>query len=154
MDGRRATIAWVASAWLASAVALGTATGSAAAPIQSQDTNWSGVVMELTEVKRKENVLTVKLKLVNSSDGDASVELPYQASDYDKFYVTAKDKKYMILRDSEKVPVAAPAKGDFKLAKGASFTWWAKYPAPPPEVTKIEFYTPDAPPFEDVPITD
>lgn len=129
-------------------------TSAFAAPLQSQDTNAAGVVMEVSEVKRKEGVLTIKIKLVNTSDAEAAFRLPWGSSDYDQFYVTAKDKKYLVLRDSEKTPVASPSKGEFKLAKGASFSWWARYPAPPAEVTKLDFYTPDAPPFEDLPITD
>lgn len=137
---------------LAALVWLGTS--ASAAPLQSQDTNVGGVVMEVSEVKRKEGVLTIKIKLVNTSDAEAELRLPWGSSDYDQFYVTAKDKKYLVLRDSEKTPVAAAPKGNFKLAKGASFSWWAKYPAPPADVTKLDFYTPDAPPFEDLPITD
>jgi hypothetical protein len=38
--------------------------------------------------------------------------------------------------------------------KGGQYTWWAKFPAPPPEVKKITLMTPVTSPFEDIPITD
>jgi hypothetical protein len=40
------------------------------------------------------------------------------------------------------------------LAPDATWTWWAKYPAPPAEVKSVSYFTSVAPPFEDIPITD
>jgi hypothetical protein len=40
------------------------------------------------------------------------------------------------------------------LDPGKTYLWWAKYPAPPAEVKKINFMMPITSPFEDVPITD
>jgi hypothetical protein len=71
----------------------------------------------------------------------------------DKFYLTAGAKKFLVLRDSGKVPLASP--DDYAtVAKGASYIWYAKFPAPPDEVKKISFYTPFTPPFENIPIAD
>jgi hypothetical protein len=122
--------------------------------IQSQDTNIDGVVAEITQAQRKEGVLTVRLRLRNTSDAAKTVALPYNSDDYDKVYVTAGKKKYLILRDSAKVAIASPPAGSMALAKGASFIWWAKFPAPAAGDTKFSLYTSIAPPFEDVPISD
>jgi hypothetical protein len=123
--------------------------------IQSQDTNFGGIVGEITQVKRKDGVLTIKLRLRNTSSEAANLKL-INSSDYDSYYVTAADKKYFVLRDTEEVPLAPKSSGDFwvEIAKDGAYTWWAKYPAPPAEVTSVTYYTPLAAPFEDLPITD
>jgi hypothetical protein len=75
---------------------------------------------------------------------------------FDAYYVLAGSKKYFILRDDEKVPLAPAASYDGSLGitipKGGSWTWWAKYPAPPESQATITYITPLTPPFEDVPI--
>ena len=40
------------------------------------------------------------------------------------------------------------------LKPGGSWLWWAKYPAPPAGVKKINYYTAHTAPFEDIPISD
>jgi hypothetical protein len=153
-------IASIAQVLVAGALGLIVASTSPAPPataqtkvIQSQDTNIDGVVAEITQAQRKEGVLTVRLRVRNTSDAQKTVAFPWGLDDYDKFYVTAGKKKYLILRDSAKVPLASPPTGSKELAKGASFVWWAKFPAPA-DGSKFSFYTSIAPPFEDVPITD
>jgi len=125
--------------------------------IQSQDTNVGGLVADITQCKRKDGVLTLKVRLRNTSDKKANVYFTNGYGTYDKYYLTAGDKKYFVLRDSEGVPLATD-NGDgytnIDIEKDGSYTWWAKYPAPPTEVTSVSFYTAFAPPFEDVPITD
>jgi hypothetical protein len=149
---------------LAAALAMGRPSSAqaptapaAAAPLQTQDTNVSGVVAELTECKRKEGVLTVKIRFRNTSGAEARVDL-ISGRNYDQYYVTAQSKKYFILRDSEQTPLA-PATDGFgglgvKLPANGTWTWWAKYPAPPPEVKSVSYFTPLGAPFEDVPVTD
>jgi hypothetical protein len=129
----------------------------AAPPIQSQDTNTEGIVAELIECKREEGVLTIKLRLRNTTDKPADVTL-IKDRNYDAYYVTAESKKYFVLRDSEKNPLAPQGDGfgylRAKLGKGGTYVWWAKYPAPPAGVKKVSYYTPLAPPFDNVPIKD
>ena len=126
--------------------------------IQSQDTNIGGVVAEITQMKRKDGVLTVKMRLRNPTDKKVEVPLTAGYPTYDTYYLTAGDKKYFILRDSENVPLSDLGSSSGYLSpgieKGGTFTWWAKFPAPPAEVTSVSFYTPISAPFEDVPITD
>lgn len=125
--------------------------------IQSQETNIGGVVAEITQMKRKDGVLTVKLRLRNTSGKDASLKV-IQDRNFDSYYVTAGDKKYFILRDTEDVPLTPQTDGfgmlNVEIAKDGTYTWWAKYPAPPAEVTSVTYYTPLGAPFEDVPITE
>ena len=151
------TVASAAQAPRRQAPAPAKAAAPAAGPLQSQETNIAGVTADLTECKRKEGVLSVKVKLRNTSD--RAVQIPIVHSrQYDHFYVTAESKKYLMLKDSDGMPLAPQwdAGGNLyvRLDKGGSYTWWAKYPAPPPEVKKINFVFPLSAPFEDVPITD
>lgn len=123
--------------------------------IQSQDTNIGGIVAEITQVKRKEGVLTIKMRLRNSGN-DKVYTVVVDAGDYDKYYLTAADKKYFILRDTENKPLAA-GNGDTvnpTIEKGATYTWWAKFAAPPADIKSITVYTPISAPFEDLPIAD
>lgn len=131
---------------------------AAPAPLAVQDTNHPGVVAELIECKRKDGVLTVKVRFRNGGAEDTSFYLIGSSADYDKQYVTAGSKKYFVLRDSEKTPLAPGSDGGgnvrVPLAPGGTWTWWAKYPAPPAEVKEIAYFMSVGAPFEDVPVTD
>jgi hypothetical protein len=118
--------------------------------IQTQETTYPGVVAEFTECRRKEGVLNIRVRFRNTSD--KQVLLTVFRNDKEKYYVTAKNKKYFILKDSEGAYVAEDF-GDWVPA-GGSHTWWAKYPAPPADIKKITLITTITTPFEDVPITD
>jgi hypothetical protein len=127
------------------------------APLQTQETNTAGVVAELTECRRGEGVLSIRIRFRNTTEGKVHLSL-IDARNYDSYYVVAAGKKHFVLRDSEKTPLAPEAGGFGGLAadlqKGGSFLWWAKYPAPPADVKKITYVTPLGAPFENVPISD
>jgi len=128
--------------------------------IQTQDTTTSGVVAELTECRRQEGVLTIKVRFRNTSNKPSNLTLTrYMENDNGRFYVTAGNKKYFMLKDSEGVVLSSNSvnesgKIEVKLEPEQTFLWWAKYPAPSADVKKINFMMPVTPPFEDVPITD
>lgn len=134
------------------------APASAQAPIvQSQDVNQAGFVAEITEARRSEGVLSLKIRLKNTAANAERIPI-YKDRNSDAFYVQAEGKKYFMLTDTEKVPLTAAWDGFGQLspqvAPGTSYTWWAKYPAPPASVKKLSFYWPLSAPFDDVPITD
>ena len=132
-----------------------------AALSEAQDVNGAaGVVAEIVQSKRDSGVLSIRMRLRNTGAADATLNLISKAN-YDQYYVTAGSKKYFVLRDSEQTPLANPINTDgftgavhITIPKGGTFTWFAKYPAPPAEVKKINYYTPITTPFEDIPITD
>jgi hypothetical protein len=134
-----------------------------AAVIQSQETTAQGIVAEITECRRKEGVLTIKARFRNTSNKTAHLTLiryPPEG-DHERFYVTAANKKYFILKDSDGINLSSNSVGNdvgnsvkLNLEPGQTFLWWAKYPAPSADVKKINFMMPVTPPFEDVPITD
>jgi hypothetical protein len=130
--------------------------------IQTQDTTTSGIVAELTDCRRKEGVLTIKVRFRNTSNKPANLTLTHYmkaGEDDPKFYVTAGNKKYFMLKDTEGTYLTSNSANDtfgveLKLEPGQTFLWWAKYPAPSADAKKINFMMPVTPPFEDVPITD
>ena len=124
-----------------------------AGPIQTQETEFQGVVAELTECKRKEGVLTVKVIFRNTGSEDSFVNIETDHGKYDKIYVTADSKKYFVLKDTEGESLAPKYISD-TLKKGGKILWWAKYPAPPAEVKTINLIFPKVLPFEDVPVKD
>jgi hypothetical protein len=124
--------------------------------IQSQDSNIAGLVAEIIQARRREGVLDLRMRLRNGADKDIDVYVDPKS--YDTFYVTAGTKKYFVLKDSEGKPlsVALNAAGNlsFRVPKGGTYTWWARYPAPPADVKKVNFFTSITPPFDDIPISD
>ena len=130
---------------------------AAGSVIQSQETDTTGVVAELYECKRKEGVLTIKVRLRNTSNQKASYKL-YSAREYDQYYVTAGGKKHFLLKDSEGTHLTVQAGGGgfstLALKPGQTSLWWGKYPAPPADVKKINFTMPRVAPFDDIPISD
>jgi hypothetical protein len=135
------------------------AVAQAVNPIQSQETNKAGIIAELIECKREDGVLTIRLRLRNTADKKVRLDLIGGfGPKYDDYYVTAGNKKYFILRDSEQQALATQTNVGINvvvdLDRGDTYVWWAKYPAPPAEVKKVSYYTPLAPPFENVPIKD
>jgi hypothetical protein len=129
----------------------------AASAIQTQDTNSPGVVADFMECKRKEGVLTIEIKFRNTSNARATHQI-YDRREYEEYYVTAANKKYFPLKDSEGTYLATQADGfgtaRADLGPGQTYLWWAKYPAPPQEVKKIQFTMPRVAPFDDIAITD
>jgi hypothetical protein len=125
----------------------------ASGPIQTQETEFPGVVAELTECKRSEGVLTIKVTFRNTGNETSSVNIDTDHGKYDDIYVTADSKKYFVLKDTEGAPLA-PRYIQDDLKKGGKILWWAKFPAPPAEAKKINVVFPKVVPFEDVPIKD
>lgn len=140
---------------------LGIVPAAAQAPSalsEAQDVNGqSGVVAEIVQCKRDNGMLSIRLRLRNT--GSADVKGWRMVSDnIDQFYVLASNKKYLVLRDSDKTPLASAFTGsygtlDISIPAGGAYVWYAKYPAPPDDVKKISFYTPLTTPFEDVPVS-
>jgi len=140
-------------------VTPGTAPAPAAAPaaaVATQTSNWPGVVADVTEFRRKGSTLTVRVVLRNQGNVDSEPDIHYN-----EVYVMdlGAGKKYEVLKDEKGTYIAALRSGwnnrwYEKLAPGASYTIWMKFPAPPPEVKSVTLQLPGMPPFEDLPIQD
>ncbi len=124
--------------------------------LASQETNWNGVVAEVTEFRRKGNTLTAKIRLRNQGGAEIQPEIRYE-----EVYVMdlAAGKKYTTLQDEAGSYIAALRSG-WKdrwyntLKPGQSQLLWMKFPAPPAEVRAVTLQIPGMPPFEDLAIQD
>jgi hypothetical protein len=132
------------------------APAAAGAVLASQDTNWQGVVAEVTELRRKGNTLTAKVRLRNGGSDDQQCEVKF-----DETYLmdAANAKKYEVLKDEKGTYVASLRSGwndrwYDKLKPAQSYLLWMKFPAPPADVHTITLQLPNTPPFEDLTIQD
>jgi len=116
-----------------------------------------GVVAEVIESVRKDGVLTVRVRFRNTGDKPRKFMVVHSGR-YDDNYVSAGNTKYTIIRDEKKNPVATPTDGggwiEPTIKPKGTFTWWAKFPAPPPDRKSYTLYLKAGPPIEDVPIVD
>jgi hypothetical protein len=134
-----------------------------AKPLASGPTNWDGVTIDLMSVERKGSVLTVKWAVHNQGAKPAAVKFNLTGK-YQSTYVLDEESgtKYYALTDKEKNTLAsaheylgADAYGISEdVAPGATFRYWAKYPAPPPAVKTINVFFTNSDPFEGVAIAD
>lgn len=150
-----------AEAPAATAPAPAAAPASAVTPpansvLASQETNWQGVLAEVTEFRRKGNTLTAKVRLRNQGSGKAQAEVIYK-----EVYLMdlGAGKKYQVLQDEKGAYIAGLKSGwndrwYGDLAPGESYTLWVKFPAPPAEVKSVTLQVPGVPPFEDLAIQD
>jgi hypothetical protein len=141
----------------APAAAAPASAAPAAGSIQSQDANQSGVAADLTECTRENGVLTIKIRFRNTTGQKVHLAV-ITSRNFESYYLTGGEKKYFVLKDSEGTYLMPQANGFGDLTRdleaGQSWQFWAKFPAPPPEVKKITLMTPVTPPYDDVPITD
>ena len=130
----------------------------AGAKPQSQETVVDGVTAEIAEAVRKEGVLTLKVRYRNTGSAPAKVKIYSGSGDTGRYYVTAGSTKFLMLKDSKGSPLSVQydTHGNLgaEIKPNGSYLFWAKYPAPPADAKKVNFYNPHTPPFEDVPITE
>jgi hypothetical protein len=129
---------------------LGPATQPARADdvIQSHATNIAGINAEIVQCTRTGDRLTIGMRLRNTT----SYILQISDAGFSNFYLTAGDKKYLILNGTGTM---SPAIGTHTLLIGDTMIWQAEYPAPPADIKSVAFHMGGlAPPFENLPITD
>lgn len=126
----------------------------AGAVLAAQETNWPGIVAEVTEFQRKGNTLTARVRFRNQGGEAAEPDVKYG-----EVYVMdlAAGRKYEVLRDEQGRYIAALRSGwddrwYQKVEPGNSMTIWMKLPAPPSEVREVTLQVPGVPPFEDLAI--
>lgn len=145
-----------------------TTAASVAAPatagaIANSDGEKPGARVEITELKRTSGG-TVNLKLTVSNSGSAKLNLygAYlgdSATSHDSYRDVSgihlldpvAKKKYFVVTDAEKKCVCSKEIPD--VEPGGKVNLWAKFPAPPPEVTKVTVEVPHFAPMDDVPIS-
>jgi len=128
---------------------------SAATLPMKVDGDISGMSVELTAVQKTGDTIMVRFKYINGGDKNITLYMKVGGQLEDKiYYVDAKNKKkYLVIRDTENHPLAS-ALHDLTVDPGETKGCWAKFPAPPSDVTAISVYIPGAPPFENVPLAE
>ncbi|MEY2479938.1 MAG: hypothetical protein QOI04_865 [Verrucomicrobiota bacterium] len=117
------------------------------------DSDLSGISVELTSVQKTGDMLLIRFKYISTRE-TALDNIAREANQHvsDMYYVDSKNKKkYPIIKDTQGKPLSSNLQ-DFGVAAGETKGGWAKFPAPPAEVTTISVFLPGAPPFENVPI--
>jgi len=118
-----------------------------------QSTDAKGEVrMEVTELVRAGGVLTLKTRFTLIAGKPGSRALP--GSSTNEVYLTAADKKFLMLKDDGDRALMTSANYPGFDQLGATSAWWAKFPAPPPEVKAVNLFFTSFAPVENVPITD
>ena len=138
------------------APAPATAPAPSGAVLASQETNWPGIVAEVTEFRRKGNTLTARVRLRNQGGVETQPEVTY-----DEVYRMdlAAGTKYQVLADEAGAYIAALRSGwkdrwYGQIQPNQSQVLWMKFPAPPAEVKAVTLQVPGVPPFEDLAIQD
>jgi hypothetical protein len=141
----------IARAQAQDASTAASATASSALPLKV-DSDLSGISMELTSVQKTGDTIMIRFKYISTRDKPTRIDNEAGQQVSDMYYVDAKNKKkYPIIKDTESKPLSSNLVY-FEVAAGETKAGWAKFPAPPPDVTAISVYIPGAPPFENVPI--
>ena len=146
---------------------LGLSAPVAAATIGSAETNTPGVSIDLVSLERKGSVLTVKWAIRNSNTdaatGKQQVKFGLLGPKARTYLVDEESgTKYFVLTDKEKQSVAsqheylgADVYGiNEHVEAGGTRRYWAKFPAPPPEVKVLTVFFDETEPFESAPITE
>lgn len=128
-----------------------------ARPIAVVPIKLQGIVAEVVESARADGVLSLRIRLRNTGDKPVSVRV-VEAGEFNTNYVSAESRKYLILHSPGGKHAASPADGSgnvgTSLKQGESWTWWAKFPAPPRHVRTYTYYWPLGDPIERLPIRD
>lgn len=134
-----------------------------AGTIASADGEMSGSRVEVTELKRASGgTVNLKLVLINNNSernfqmygnnlGDKDVRHDYRSVGGIHLVDPVNKKKYFVVRDAEQKCMCSNDVEDVR--PGSRVNLWAKFPAPPPEVTKITIEVPHFQPMDDVPIS-
>jgi hypothetical protein len=138
-----------------------------ALPIGSAETNMPGISLDLVSLERKGAVLTVKWAIRNgntdAAKGQATVQFGLMGSGSRTYLVDEESgTKYFVLTDKEGKSVASQheyvAGSVYGISEyveaGGTRRYWAKFPAPPPEVKVLTVFFDKTEPFESAPITE
>lgn len=112
---------------------------------------------QVVEASRANGVLTLRVRFQRApgADGHDPVYYGSPASWKDNIYVTAGDKKYFLLADTEGDPLASD---DLTLRLDEDIpvaaTWFGKFPAPGPEIGAISLVLPEVEPLDNIPVSD
>lgn len=142
---------------LSLALTLCAGSASASDPIAVAEGEAFGLRAEITELKRTGgNTVTLRFVLVNETGNDLNTRVDIFGGTADLRQVHLIDdegmKKYLPVMDSQNNCVCSSGLPP-SLRDGQSLNLWARFPAPPPEVTTVSLMLPRFIPTE-VPVSD
>lgn len=127
--------------------------------IASTEGDWPDVTVDITELKRTGGD-TLTLKFTMSNGSSKNIDFNYNFGDGTNDFNTigathlldvTNKKKYFVVRDSNGKCTCSYDQSS--LTPGAKRNLWAKFPAPPANVSKITVAIPHFIPVDDVPIS-
>jgi hypothetical protein len=130
--------------------------------VATADGETPGIKAEIQELKRNSGgTVTLKVTLVNASSKDLGFGYDFGDPDHHikdfasvggiSMIDAVNKKKYLVARDSEDTCLCS--RGLNGVSAGARLNVWAKFPAPPDDVQKINISIPHFSPADDVPIS-
>ena len=127
--------------------------GKAVAALAAQETEWPGVVVQLTEFARKGKTLNAKLRFTNNGQKKERPDFYYR----DTYVVDENNKKYEVVKDEKGGYLGSVSSGynywwGEDVDPGASRTVWMRFEAPPAGVKAMTIQVGTLDPFEDVQI--
>ena len=127
--------------------------GSAVGGLAGQETEWPGVVVQLTEFARKGKNLNAKLRFTNNGSQKARPDFYYR----DTYVVDQDNKKYAVVKDEKGGYLGSVSSGynywwGEDIEPGASRSVWMRFEAPPAGVKTMTLQVGTMDPFEDVAI--
>jgi hypothetical protein len=157
------TVASAPAPTATTATAAPVAAAPTAGAIAATDGEKPGAHIDITELKRASGG-TINLKLVFTNSGSETFGICCDYFGDNKLSRDAyKDlsgihlldptnkKKYFVVTDADRSCLCSKNIQDIKA--GDKVNLWAKFPAPPPEVTKVSIEIPHFQPIDDVPIS-
>jgi hypothetical protein len=116
-----------------------------------------GIRAEVQQLKRDTGgTLTLRFAIINDSDDKFGDGCAFRASGKECGYISgvylidaANKKKYTVINDAEGRCICASVD---KIEPHSRINFWAKFPAPPPNVQAISVAIPQFIPIDDVPI--
>ena len=132
---------------------MGVAFGNEVIQTQESDT-WDGIEVDLTSLKVKNEIITLRFKFRNEGDEEQEVSFYFM-----NCYIMdeVNEKKYYPLQDSDGFFIAGPSAGDhkggyfeFKIEPSKSKGLWLKFPQPTDNPETIAISIPGVFPFEEV----
>jgi hypothetical protein len=125
--------------------------------IQTQQSTDGEFEISLLDVKQKNDVVTIKASVKNTTSNKQKIYLCYESS----YFIDPKEnKKYMPLHDTKDHTIGGPrdqiccSNGGLnrELENGQQALFWLKFPAPVSETSEVDFFFPRFLPLEGVPI--
>lgn len=119
--------------------------------IQTQETDFDGVVADLLECKQTNGYISVKVRFRNT-DEKRSIYVDLK-DPVENAYIQTASEKLMMMKDANDKPLMSEFDHDFISKDGGTKVWWAKFQVPSESLDKIEVVIPNTLPFSGVPLS-